>query len=63
MKDQKSFVYPEPYKISQLKPVSNVTHYVPYGKHIVILRIKVENIHLPDCINIVHKFLMQSAKY
>ena len=47
----------------QLKPVSNVAHYVPYRNHFVILRIMVENINLSDHINIVHKFLIQSVKY
>ena len=44
------------------KTSSNAAHYVPYGNHIVILKIMVENIHLSDRINIIHKFLIQSAK-
>ena len=56
---QQSLVYPKPCNIFQLKPVSNVAHYVPYGNHIAILKIKVKNIHLFDRINIVHKFLIQ----
>ena len=61
-KDQQSLVYPKICKIFQLKPVSRFLHYVPYGNHIVILKIMVKNIHLSDRINIVHKCLIQSAK-
>ena len=62
VEDQQSLVYLKPCDIFQLKPVTNVAHYVRYRNHIAILKIIVENIYLPDRINIVHKFLIKSAK-
>ena len=52
----------KPYDIFQLKTVGSVAQYVPWRNYIVILRIMVENVCLSDRINIIHKFLIQSAK-